>query len=80
MPQKVFDDDAVRSAMRSYLEAAERLDEAAGVGGQARDLLDLAESKAMAGLILRKALERHGWTAPAREAALEAPAEEVPTA
>lgn len=66
MPQKVFDDDAVRTAMRSYLAAAEQLDVAAGVGGQPRDLLELAEQKAMAGLLLRKALERHGWTAPAR--------------
>jgi hypothetical protein len=67
MPQKVFDDAAVRSAMRSYLEVAEQLDEAAVVGGDPRDLLDLAERKAMAGLLLRKALEKQGWTAPTRE-------------
>ena len=72
MPQKVFDDAAVRSAMRSYLAAAEQLDDAAGVGGQPRDLLELAEQKAMAGLLLRKALERHGWTAPARAVEAEA--------
>ena len=67
MPQKVFDDAAVRSAMQSYLEVAEQLDEASTVGGEPRDLLDLAERKAMAGLLLRRALERHGWTAPSRE-------------
>jgi len=66
MPQKGFDDAAVRSAMRSFLDAAERLDEASTIGGEPRELLELAESKAMAGLLLRKALERHGWTAPAR--------------
>jgi hypothetical protein len=71
MPQKVFDDDAVRDAMRAYLDAAERLDEASGLGGEPRDLLEVAESKAMAGLLLRKALERHGWTGPAAERAEE---------
>jgi hypothetical protein len=78
MPQKVFDDPAVRDAMRSYLRAAERLDEAAGLGGEPRDLLDLAESKAMAGLMLRKALERHGWTGPSRERADEPEGEPEP--
>ncbi len=76
MPQKVFDDDAVRSAMRTYLDAADRFDEASGLGGEPRDLLDIAENKAMAGLLLRKALERHGWTAPGRSPAVD----EVPTA
>ena len=79
MPQKVFDDSAVREAMRSYLDAAERLEEAAGIGGQPRDLLDLAEQKAMAGLLLRKALERHGWRPPAKADESEgAPAPEAP--
>ncbi|HWH29164.1 MAG TPA: hypothetical protein VNU26_09415 [Mycobacteriales bacterium] len=75
MPQKVFDDAAVREAMRSYLAAADALDDAAGVGGQARDLLELAEQKAMAGLLLRKALERHGWAPPARAVARDADTE-----
>lgn len=66
MPLRVFDDDSLREAMRSYLDAARRLDEAAALGGEPRDLLDLAESKAMAGLLLRKALEKQGWRAPAR--------------
>jgi hypothetical protein len=73
MPQKVFDDDTLRDAMRGYLDAAQRLDEAASLGGEPRDLLDLAESKAMAGMLLRKALERQGWTAPARAAQEECP-------
>ena len=69
MPQTVFDDTGVRAAMRGYLDAAERLDAAAELGGQARDLLDAAEAKTVCGLTLRKALERQGWTAPARASA-----------
>ena len=69
MPQTVFDDSSVRIAMRAYLEAAERLDAAAELGGEARNLLDAAESKTVAGMQLRKALERQGWTAPARQVA-----------
>ena len=72
MPQTVFDDADVRAAMRRYLEAADRMAEAAGVGGEARALVDLAEDKAMAGMLLRKALEKHGWTAPVRRAELAA--------
>lgn len=68
MAQTAFDDADVRTAMRAYLDAADRLADLAGVGGEARDVLDLAESKAMAGLLLRKALEKHGWTAPGRKA------------
>lgn len=66
MSQNAFDDAGVRSAMRGYLDAAGRLDEVATLGGEPRDLLDLAESKALAGMLLRKALEKQGWTAPAR--------------
>lgn len=67
MPQKMFDDAEVRAAMRRYLDAADRLDELATLGGEARDLLDLAERKAMAGMTLRQCLQAHGWTAPARQ-------------
>ena len=67
MAQKVFDDDAVRSAMRSFLAAADALDEVSSVGGEARDVLELAERKALAGMTLRKALERAGWTAPQKQ-------------
>jgi hypothetical protein len=69
MPQKVFDDADLRSAMRGYLDAAQRLDDVAGVGGQPEDLLELAERKTMAGLLLRKALERQGWRPPVPDAA-----------
>lgn len=73
MPQTVFDDASVRAAMGSYLVAAERLDAAAELGGQARELLDAAEAKTVAGLQLRKALERKGWTAPTRDGASASP-------
>jgi hypothetical protein len=64
MPMSSFDDPALRSAMKGYLDVADRLDELASVGGEARDLLDLAESKAIAGMALRKRLSDAGWTAP----------------
>ena len=64
MQQPSFDDPALRSAMAAYVDVAARLDEAASVGGEARDLLDLAESKAIAGMALRKRLAEAGWTAP----------------
>jgi hypothetical protein len=64
MQQKVFDDAGVRAAMRAYLDAADRLDEAAALGIDPREVLDLAEGKTMAGLVLRKALQDAGWTAP----------------
>ena len=69
MPQTAFDDADLRAAMRGYLAAAEKLDEVAGLGGEARELLDLAESKAMAGMLLRKALEKAGWSPPVRQTA-----------
>ena len=64
MPMPNFDDPALRSAMKAYLDVAERLDELSEVGGEARDLLDLAETKAIAGMALRKRLADAGWTAP----------------
>lgn len=59
-----FDAD-LRAAMSAYVTAADALDAAAEVGGDARALLDLAEAKAVAGLALRKQLVEQGWTAPA---------------
>ena len=64
-----FDDAGLRTAMAAYLEAASRLDEASSVGGEARSLLDLAETKTLAGLQLRKRLTDLGWAAPAAERA-----------
>jgi hypothetical protein len=64
MPQKSFDDPALRQAMSDFLVAAAALDEASQDGGEARDLLDLAESKSMAAMALRRRLTDLGWTAP----------------
>lgn len=69
MPQKVFDDADLRAAMRAFLHAADELAAQAELGGEARQLLDLAESKTVAGLALRKSLEQAGWTAPAPQGA-----------
>ena len=59
-----LDVPALRSAMASYLEVAGRLDEAAAVGAEARELLDLAESKAIASMVLRRRLAEAGFDAP----------------
>ena len=73
-----FDDPVLRTAMGAYLEAARRLDETSSMGGEARDLLDLAETKTLAGMQLRKRLAELGWSAPAPAGAIERQA--VPTA
>jgi hypothetical protein len=65
MTASAFDDPALRAAMSAYLDAAVRLDETSAVGGEARDLLDLAEAKTLAGMQLRKRLTELGWSAPA---------------
>ncbi len=65
MPQKSFDDAELRAAMSGYLTAAAALEATSQVGGEARQLLDLAEAKAIAAMGLRKRLEDLGWTAPA---------------
>ena len=64
MPMPSFDEPALRSAMKAYLDVADRLDELSAVGGEPRQLLDLAETKAIAGMALRKRLAEAGWTAP----------------
>ena len=66
MATTTFDDADVRAAMRAYLDAAEQLDAANAVGSGARDLLDLAEAKSIAAMVLRRRLTSLGWTAPAR--------------
>ena len=64
MPQTSFDDRTLRAAMAAYLKAADALDAASELGGEPRDLLELAETKAMAGMALRKRLADLGWNAP----------------
>jgi hypothetical protein len=70
MPAQTFDDAAVREAMTAFLAAATRLDEESATGGEARVLLDLAESKTLAGMRLRKRLTELGWSAPAAQPAV----------
>ncbi|MDP3711124.1 MAG: hypothetical protein Q8R60_01400 [Mycobacteriales bacterium] len=59
-----FDDDSLRAAMRDYLSLSDRLATASSEGQSARDLVDLAESKAVAAMVLRKRLVDLGWSAP----------------
>ncbi len=59
-----LDDPTLRSAMRTYLDAARALEDAAEIR-QPRELVDLAEAKALAGLLLRKRLGDLGFTLPA---------------
>lgn len=59
-----FDDDALRAAMRDYLARSDRLAVAAADGEAARELVDLAEAKAVAAMVLRKRLTDLGWSAP----------------
>ena len=44
-----------------------KLDEVADVGGEARELLDLAETKAIAGMALRRRLAEAGFDVPAAQ-------------
>lgn len=67
MTAQGFDDAALRAAMTAYLDAAKRLDESSSVGDEARNLLDLAEAKTLAGMQLRKRLTELGWHAPVVE-------------
>ena len=64
-----FDDAALRAAMAAYLDTARRLDETSSLGGEARNLLDLAEAKTLASMQLRKRLTELGWHAPVAERA-----------
>lgn len=62
---RTFDDLVLRSALRVLGELADRLDEASAQGRDARELLDLAEAKAVAAMAVHKRLVELGWTAPA---------------
>ena len=67
MSAQGFDDAGLRAAMTAFLDAAKRLDETSSMGGDARNLLDLAEAKTLAAMRLRKRLAELGWAAPVRE-------------
>ena len=51
-----LDDPALRTAMRDYTAAADALDVGALEGADPRRLIDLAEAKAVAAMVLRKRL------------------------
>ena len=70
MAQNPFDDPGLLASMSRYLSAATALEEAAELGGEARDLVDLAEAKALSGLMLRKRLGELGWSPPPGSSAL----------
>ena len=64
MSAQGLDDPAVRTAMAAFVAAAAKLDAASSGGAEARQLLDLAEAKTLAGLQLRRELANAGWSAP----------------
>ena len=51
-----LDDAALRAAMRDYTAAADALDQAARAQADPRVIVDLAEGKALAAMLLRKRL------------------------
>lgn len=69
MTAQGLDDTDLQAAMGTFLDSARRLDEASSGGGQARELLDLAEAKTLAAMRLRKRLAELGWVAPVAERA-----------
>ena len=64
MSAQGLDDPAVRTAMATFVSAAAKLDAASSGGAEARQLLDLAEAKTLAGLQLRRELTQAGWVPP----------------
>lgn len=61
-----LDDARVRQAMRAYLAACDELDEASRSSeeGASRELIERADAKTLAEMILRSQLQRLGWLAP----------------
>lgn len=76
MAQNPLDDPALCASMARYLSAATALEEAAEFGGEARTLVDLAEAKAMTGLMLRKRLAELGWSEPVAASTRQPPGDQ----
>ena len=72
-----LDEPTLFAALRDYVAAAQALADT-GRQGEARTLLDLAETKLIAGMRVRKALVAQGWTAPAKQAAPQDSAQPAP--
>ena len=61
-----LDDARLRSAMRSYLDACDALDQVSAASGEEspRELLERADTQTLTEMVLRQHLQRVGWTAP----------------
>jgi hypothetical protein len=59
--------------MRAFLGAADALDDAArdATADRSRDVIDQADTKALAAMALRRHLEGMGWVAPRETASAE---------
>ena len=65
-----LDDARLRQAMRSYLDACDALEQTRVSDDEAsRELIDRADAKTLAEMILRSQLQRLGWHAPRAVAA-----------
>jgi len=64
MSVRDFDDPALLAALRGYLAALDRLAQISDTAS-ARDFVDEAEAKSIAGMRLKRELVSRGWTAPA---------------
>jgi hypothetical protein len=68
-----LDDARLRQAMRSYLDACAALADASGLSDDeaSRELIDRADAKTLAEMVLRNQLQRLGWLAPREVAPAE---------
>jgi hypothetical protein len=58
-----FEDPALLAAMRAFVAASDAIDSAAAD----EQLIDLAQAKSMAGMVVRKRLTELGWASPAHQ-------------
>jgi len=68
-----FDDVRLREAMRAFIDASDALDSAAHdhSADRSRDVIDYADTKALAAMTLRRRLEDAGWAAPRKPAPVD---------
>ncbi len=69
MSLRDLDDPELMAALRGYVAAVDRLDEVS-TSGTPRDVVDEAEAKSVAGMRLKRALVKAGWTAPSRASSI----------
>ena len=58
-----FEDPALLAAMRAFVAASDALDKSS----QDDQVIDLAQAKSMAGMVVRKRLTELGWSSPAHQ-------------